>query len=145
MSERSGGVRVGIDVGRMLANLVLSDLAGGRMATPKVLATGSGPSQGAIGGLRDLLANENRHPWDVDATVHGTTLVVNAITERKGAVTGLRSAGFADILDVRTERRRDAYDLGVDVPAPLVPRRLRRPGPDRAPRGAAAPAPADVS
>jgi N-methylhydantoinase A len=63
---------------------------------------------------------------DVSDVVHGTTLVTNAVIERRGAVTGmLATAGFSDILDMGFERRYDLFDLRVKYPPPLVPRRLR--------------------
>src|SRR6185295_6163894 len=66
---------------------------------------------------------------DVNDVVHGTTLVTNAVIERRGAVTGmLATAGFSDILDMGFERRYDLFDLRVKYPAPLVPRRPPRDG-----------------
>ena len=63
----------------------------------------------------------------VTSLVHGTTLVTNAVIERKGAVTGLlTTAGFADVLDIGKERRYDLYDLRLAFQAPLVPRQQRR-------------------
>ena len=58
--------------------------------------------------------------------VHGTTLVTNAVIERRGAVTGmLVTTGFGDIMDMGFERRYDLFDLRINYPPPLVPRRLR--------------------
>ena len=58
--------------------------------------------------------------------VHGTTLVTNALIERKGAKLGLiTTAGFRDILEMGTEQRYDIYDLFLRYPDPLVPRRRR--------------------
>jgi N-methylhydantoinase A/oxoprolinase/acetone carboxylase beta subunit len=59
--------------------------------------------------------------------MHATTLVTNTVIERKGAKTGLvMTAGFRDIVEMGTEPRYDIYDLGIDLPPPLVPRELRR-------------------
>jgi N-methylhydantoinase A len=58
--------------------------------------------------------------------VHGTTLVINALIERKGAVTALITThGFRDVLEMRNELRYDVYDLQLEFPQPLVPRALR--------------------
>ena len=58
--------------------------------------------------------------------VHATTLVTNALIERKGARTALlATAGFRDVLEMARERRDDLYDLSVTRPDPLVPRHLR--------------------
>jgi 5-oxoprolinase (ATP-hydrolysing) len=57
--------------------------------------------------------------------VHGTTLVTNAVIERKGAKLGLiTTQGFRDILEMGTEQRYDIYDLFLAFPEPLVPRAI---------------------
>src|SRR6185436_12592945 len=57
---------------------------------------------------------------------HGSTLVTNAVIERKGARTGmLVTKGFADVLDIALERRYDLYDLRLRFPAPIVERACR--------------------
>jgi N-methylhydantoinase A len=59
--------------------------------------------------------------------IHGTTLVINAIIERKGAKTALiTTRGFRDVLELGREIRYDAYDIFAEYPEPLVPRSLRR-------------------
>ena len=58
--------------------------------------------------------------------IHGTTLVTNALIERKGAPTALlASEGFRDSLEIGREHRYDLYDLQLEMPRPLVPRYLR--------------------
>ena len=58
--------------------------------------------------------------------MHGTTLVTNALIERSGARLGLiTTRGFRDILEMGTEQRYDIYDLFLQFPDPLVPRRHR--------------------
>ena len=58
--------------------------------------------------------------------MHGTTLVINALIERKGSRTALiTTAGFRDILEMRSELRYDVYDMQIEYPEPLVPRALR--------------------
>jgi N-methylhydantoinase A len=65
-------------------------------------------------------------PGDVREVVHGTTLVANALIERKGATTALvTTKGFRDTITIRRELRYDLYDLFLEMPEPLVPRRLR--------------------
>jgi N-methylhydantoinase A len=64
--------------------------------------------------------------------VHATTLFTNALIERKGAVTGLiTTAGFRDTLEMRREHKYELYDLFIELPEPLVPRRLRLEVPER--------------
>src|SRR6185503_19771293 len=58
--------------------------------------------------------------------VHATTLVTNALIERKGAkVALLATQGFRDVMELARERRPDIYWLDVWRPKPLVPRHLR--------------------
>src|SRR5437763_6074824 len=67
-------------------------------------------------------------PGDVQLIVHGTTLATNALIERKGARTALLTTeGFRDVLEIRHENRFEQYDINMDLPPPLVPRRLRLP------------------
>ena len=64
---------------------------------------------------------------DLREVVHGTTLVTNAVIERKGARTGmLITEGFRDIPDMREEKRYDVFDLRITFPDPIVPRARRR-------------------
>jgi N-methylhydantoinase A len=77
-------------------------------------------------GIRALLEQIPGPKPDIDEIIHGTTLVINAIIERKGAVTGLiTTRGFRDVLELGRELRYDAYDIFAEYPRPLVPRRLR--------------------
>jgi N-methylhydantoinase A/oxoprolinase/acetone carboxylase beta subunit len=60
---------------------------------------------------------------NVEEIIHGTTLVINAIIERKGARTGLiTTKGFRDVLELGREKRYDAYDIFSEYPEPIVPR-----------------------
>ena len=85
-----------------------------------------------IEGAAALLRRENVPVSEVESIVHGTTLVTNAVIERRGAKTGmLVTEGFRDILDMGFEQRYDLFDLRLAWPDPLVPRRLRREVPER--------------
>jgi N-methylhydantoinase A len=62
----------------------------------------------------------------VQKAIHGTTLVTNLIIERKGAPTALLTTrGFRDALEIGRETRYDIYDIFLELPKPLVPRRRR--------------------
>jgi N-methylhydantoinase A len=118
--------RIGVDIGGTFTDFALFDARGRRMAVHKLLTTPHDPSQAVTDGVKALLARERVGIADVSDIVHGTTLVTNAVIERKGAVTGmLATAGFSDILDMGFERRYDLFDLRIKYPPPLVPRRLR--------------------
>ena len=67
-------------------------------------------------------------PGQVGLIIHGTTLATNAVIERKGAKTALLTTeGFRDVIEIRHENRFEQYDVNIDLPPPLVPRRLRFP------------------
>ena len=62
----------------------------------------------------------------LDELIHGTTLVINSIIERKGARTGLiTTKGFRDVLEIGREIRYAPYDIFAEFPKPLIPRKYR--------------------
>jgi N-methylhydantoinase A len=65
-------------------------------------------------------------PWsDIAQAVHGTTLGSNVVIERKARGVGLLTTrGFRDVLIIGREKRYQVYDLQIEKPAPLIPRRL---------------------
>ena len=119
--------RVGLDIGGTFTDFVLYDAEQRRVALYKCLTTAQDPSIAALEGLGVLTAEADITLADVDEIVHGTTLVTNAIIERRGARLGLLTTrGFRDSLEMGTEQRYDIYDLFLSFPDPLVPRRHRR-------------------
>ncbi|MDQ2682653.1 MAG: hydantoinase/oxoprolinase family protein [Chloroflexota bacterium] len=125
-TNQSAAVEVGIDIGGTFTDFLLVDPTSGAFAVHKALTTPRDPSEAVLTGLRDLLAQADVRGSDVRRIVHGTTLVTNALIERKGAVTGLiTTKGFRDAVEIGREHRYDLYDLFIDLPQPLVPRYLR--------------------
>ncbi len=123
----SGNLRLAVDVGGTFTDLVLHDGGTGAIATGKLLTTPADPSIAIIDGTRRLLKKHGKSPADLDLFIHATTLVTNTLIERKGAVTGfIMTRGFRDIIEMGTETRYDIYDLGIDLPPPLVARAMRR-------------------
>lgn len=123
MIETQRPFRIAVDIGGTFTDLVLEQ--DGRVVdTAKVLTTPEDPSVAAADGVRRLL--DGRRPAEVAEVVHGTTLVPNALIERKGARTALvTTEGFRDVLAMGREQRYDLYDLDLEMPEPLVPRRWR--------------------
>jgi N-methylhydantoinase A len=118
--------RVGIDIGGTFTDLVLIDDETGRRAVGKVLTTPEDPSEGVESGLVELLGREGVEAGNLGTIVHGTTLVTNALIERRGAKTALLTTeGFRDAIAIGTEHRYDMYDVFIEKPEPLVPRSLR--------------------
>ena len=118
--------RVGLDIGGTFTDFVLYDGQNRRISLYKCLTTPHDPSAAALEGLIELAAQANLAVKDIGEIVHGTTLVTNAIIERRGARLGLLTTkGFRDSLEMGTEQRYDIYDLFLSFPDPLVPRRHR--------------------
>ncbi len=118
--------RVGLDIGGTFTDLVLLDEATGEIHLHKTLTTPDDPAEAALQGLAELCRAADLTPRDVGLLVHGTTLVTNAIIERTGARTALLTTrGFRDIVEMGKEQRYDIYDLFLQFPEPLVPRRRR--------------------
>ncbi|MCI0546391.1 MAG: hydantoinase/oxoprolinase family protein [Candidatus Rokubacteria bacterium] len=117
------GVRVGVDVGGTFTDLVAHDPASGRTISCKVPTVPGNPSDGVRHGLAALGPGAAR----VAAVAHGTTIVTNAIVERRVAPVGLvTTRGFRDVLEIARQSRAHLYRLDLPVrPEPLVPRRLR--------------------
>lgn len=118
--------RIGIDIGGTFTDFAMIDDATGVMAFEKILTTPDDPSRAVLDGLGRIVRDNGVDIADVTTIVHGSTLVTNAVIERKGARTGmLVTKGFRDVLDIALERRYDLYDLRISLPAPIVPRDLR--------------------
>lgn len=119
-------VRVGVDIGGTFTDLLVFDIDSGRFQVGKTLTTPDDPSRAVTTGLQATLAEAGVTPGAVRQIVHGTTLVTNAIIERKGAKTALiTTKGFRDAVEIGREHRYDLYDIFLELPEPLVPRRLR--------------------
>lgn len=117
--------RLGIDIGGTFTDLVLLDIDTGERRLGKVLTTPEDPAVGALQGIEAILCDAGATADKLRHVIHGTTLVINAIIEQKGARTALLTTqGFPDILEMRRGKRFDIDDLFIEVPKPLVPRNL---------------------
>ena len=117
------GIRIGVDVGGTFTDLVAWDRAG-RMESCKVPTTPANPAEGVLHGIATLAPRTGA--WA--SLAHGTTMVTNAIVERRGAPVGyITTRGFRDVLEIGRMSRLHLYRLDLPAkPEPLVPRRLRR-------------------
>jgi N-methylhydantoinase A len=119
-------MRIGVDVGGTFTDFVLLDDAAMRLHTYKCLTSPSDPSDAIEEGIRALASEVPGSLERLEEVIHGTTLVINAILERKGARTGLLTTqGFRDVLELGREIRYAAYDVFAEFPEPLVPRERR--------------------
>lgn len=118
--------RLAIDVGGTFTDVALIDDASGEVWFGKVLSTPDDPSRGSLVGAAEALERAGVAGDAVQGVVHATTVATNAVLEGKGAATGLiTTAGFRDVLEMGRESRYDIYDLGIQSPPPLAPRRRR--------------------
>ena len=126
--------RLGVDIGGTFTDVALevADAAGARRYSAKILTTPEAPERAVIAAIREVLLEAALAPRDLSIIIHGTTLATNAIIERKGAKTALvTTEGFRDTIEIRHENRFEQYDVNIDLPPPLVPRRLRFVAPER--------------
>src|SRR5437899_220971 len=114
--------RVGFDVGGTFTDFVLQSPTG-ELTTAKRLTTYPDPSAACLAGLDQLMAAVGWYA--VAQVVHGTRLGANIVIEPKARGVGLlMTRGFRDVLIIGRERRYQVYDLQIEKPAPLIPRRL---------------------
>ena len=124
--------RLGFDIGGTFTDFVLVDKATGRLVLGKCLTTPHDPSEAVEAGLAALFSDAGVHGSEIEIAIHATTLITNALIERKGAKTALLATkGFRDTLEMGTEVRYDNYALSPAMPVPLVPRELRYDVPER--------------
>ena len=118
--------RLGVDIGGTFTDVALE--ADGRRYSAKILTTPEAPERAVIEAIHSVLREAALAPADLSIIIHGTTLATNALIERKGAKTALLTTeGFRDTIEIRHENRFEQYDVNIDLPPPLVPRRLRFP------------------
>lgn len=130
MAQRT--LRVATDVGGTFTDLVCFEIdpATGepRIVTAKSDTTPPDFEKGVL----NVLDKAGIDPRDVRFMAHGTTVVINALTERKGVKVGLiTTEGFRDTLEIARGNRPDFFNLHYEKPKPFVPRHLRRELPGR--------------
>lgn len=114
--------RLSTDVGGTFTDGVLLDETTGQIQLSKVLSTPANPAIGTIECVEKLGVSLD----EVSFMAHGTTVVINALIEGKGARTALiTTEGFRDVLEIGRSNRLEMYDALYKKPDPLVPRHLR--------------------
>jgi N-methylhydantoinase A len=118
--------RLGCDIGGTFTDFVLLNDQTGEMQINKCLTTPSDPSNAVEQGIKEMEQKIPGFIGKLDEIIHGTTLVINSIIERKGAKTGLiTTKGFRDVLELGREIRYAPYDVFAEFPRPLIPRKFR--------------------
>ena len=121
-------VRMAVDIGGTFTDLValkggqIAPLLGKELTTPENFANG----------VSRAIEKSRIDPAEIDHFVHGTTVVINALTERRGAKVALiTTRGFRDVIEIQRANRTDMYNLFYRKPRPFVPRRYRFEVPER--------------
>jgi len=114
-------IRLAVDIGGTFTDLVAVDPAG-QVVRAKAETTPGRLERGVLAALE----RSGVPAPSVAAFIHGTTVVINAVTERRGVPTALvTTRGFRDVLEIGRANRPDLYNLAYRKPAPFVPRHLR--------------------
>jgi N-methylhydantoinase A len=114
-------MRIAVDIGGTFTDLVAVD-DNGQVFRSKSLTT----SDDLARGINDCLKGANVDVAGASFFVHGSTVTINAVLERKGARTGLiTTQGFRDVYEIGRGNRPEGYNLFFKRPVPLVPRDLR--------------------
>ena len=117
----AGPIRLAVDIGGTFTDVVAVD-AFNRVIRAKADTTPGRLEQGVL----EALGRSGVPASGVAAFIHGTTVVINALTERRGVATALvTTRGFRDVLEIGRANRPDLYNLSYAKPVPFVPRHLR--------------------
>ena len=125
-------IRSATDVGGTFTDLVFfeTDEDSG-LSTVRTAKTDTTPPDFDVGVL-NVIEKTGTDPAGIGFLVHGTTVVINALTERRGVRVGLiTTEGFRDTLEIARGNRPDFFNLHYEKPRPFVPRHLRRELPGR--------------
>ena len=116
--------RLAVDIGGTFTDTVLLDADSGRVVVGKELTTPANPLEAVQTAIGSVLGRAGVSAAEVTAPiVHATTLVTNALVQRRaGRAALVVTGGFADTLLIRDEHRYDMYDLQIEFPDPPIPR-----------------------
>ena len=119
-------VHIGIDVGGTFTDLAVSIPGENRLIRHKLPSTPEQPDRAIVDGITAVLGEHGLDARSVVRLSHGTTVGTNSLIQRHvGRVAVVTSAGFRDLLEIGRQIRPKVYDIHLDHPQPLVPRRLR--------------------
>ena len=115
-------MRVATDIGGTFTDLVAVDDQGKTILT-KSHTTPPNFEEGVI----KVIQKSGVCPQEIKDFIHGTTTIINALTERKGAKTALiTTKGFRDVLEIARCNRPDLFNMVFAKPRPFIPRYLRQ-------------------
>ena len=119
--------RVSTDIGGTFTDLVALNEQTGKLMNFKVSSTPKKPADAVIEVFKQFL--KGVEPEKVSATTHATTIAVNALLGQMGLelpkAALITTKGFRDVLEIGRQRRHELYNLFVQRPRMLIPRKLR--------------------
>ena len=116
--------RIGVDIGGTFTDFIVYDESGNKVIIDKIPTTPQSPEKAVVEVIKRNLSQKELEK--IDFFLHGTTVGLNSLLERKGSKVGLLcTKGFRDILEIRRGDRDEMYNLFWQPPPPLVPRFLR--------------------
>lgn len=115
-------MRVATDIGGTFTDLVAVDRDG------NIITNKSDTTPGRFEeGILNVISKSDINITDIEMFFHGTTVVINALTEKKGVKTGLiTTKGFRDVLEIGRGNRPDLFNVRYKKPKALVERHLRK-------------------
>ncbi|HEY0421235.1 MAG TPA: hydantoinase/oxoprolinase N-terminal domain-containing protein, partial [Acetobacteraceae bacterium] len=123
MAAATALARVGIDVGGTFTDFVLYEPERGRLTRHKQPSTPADPSRAVADGLAALLEMAGLPPERLGLLMHGTTIGLNAIIQRRGARVALVvTEGFRDVLEIGRSRMPSSLNFHARKETPLVRR-----------------------
>jgi N-methylhydantoinase A len=115
-------LRIGVDIGGTFTDVTVMDTSDGSVTFGKSLST----PDDLVRGILSAIGVTGRSPRDAEFIIHGSTVAINAILERKGAKTALvTTEGFRDVYEIGRVNRPDSFNLAFKKHIPLIPRALR--------------------
>ena len=116
--------RIGVDIGGTFTDFIVYDENDNKVIIDKIPTTPNEPEKAVIEVVKRNLKKDQLSK--IKFFLHGTTVGLNALLERKGSKVGLIcTKGFRDIIEIRRGDRDEMYNLFWQPPPPLVPRYLR--------------------
>ena len=116
--------RIGVDIGGTFTDFIVYDESGNKVIIDKIPTTPQSPEKAVVEVIKRNLSRKELEK--IDFFLHGTTVGLNSLLERKGSKVGLLcTKGFRDILEIRRGDRDEMYNLFWQPAPPLVPRFLR--------------------
>jgi N-methylhydantoinase A len=115
-------MRIAVDIGGTFTDVTAFDEKRGTVALGKALST---PGTSLVDGIMAAMVRASAPPSDAELIIHGSTIVINAILQRKGARAALvTTRGFRDVYEIGRINRPESFNLFFRKHRPLIPRDL---------------------